>query len=233
MPTIDQQALQDRLQELATKYDVPGASLAVLTPDGVVTAAVGELNRDTGVEATTDSLFQIGSITKVYTAALVMQTGRARGARPRRAGHRPTCRSSGSPTKTATQHGHPPAPAAATRAASTATTSWTPAAATTYSRSTSPRAPSLAQQFPVGATMSYCNAGFGIIGRVLEVVTGKVWDQVLREELLDAARASSTRSRCPRSVLRFRTACGHVGEPGDAAADPAVGHPAVVAARPA
>ena len=43
----------------------------------------------------------------------------------------------------------------------------------------------LAQQFPVGATMSYCNAGFGIVGRVLEVVTGKVWDQVLRDELLE------------------------------------------------
>ena len=54
-------------------HDVPGASLAVLTDGEVVTAATGVLNRDTGVEATTDSLFQIGSITKVYTASLVMR----------------------------------------------------------------------------------------------------------------------------------------------------------------
>ena len=33
----------------------------------------GLLNLDTGVEATTDSLFQIGSITKVWTATVVMQ----------------------------------------------------------------------------------------------------------------------------------------------------------------
>src|SRR3712207_978478 len=69
--TVDQLSLQARLEELAAKYDVPGASVAVLTGDEVTTAAIGVLNRETGVEATTDSLFQIGSITKVYTAALV------------------------------------------------------------------------------------------------------------------------------------------------------------------
>ena len=37
------------------------------------TAASGILNLGTGVEATTDSLFQIGSITKVWTATLAMQ----------------------------------------------------------------------------------------------------------------------------------------------------------------
>ena len=65
--------LQQRLDELRAKYDVPGASLAVLEGDDVTTVASGVLNLDTGVEATVDSLFQIGSITKVWTTTVIMQ----------------------------------------------------------------------------------------------------------------------------------------------------------------
>lgn len=54
-------------------YNVPGASLAVLVDGEIKALACGLLHQGTGVEATTDSLFQIGSICKVYTAALVMQ----------------------------------------------------------------------------------------------------------------------------------------------------------------
>ena len=52
---------------------MPGASLAVLRDGDVSAAASGILNLGTGVEATVDSLFQIGSITKVWTATVVMQ----------------------------------------------------------------------------------------------------------------------------------------------------------------
>ncbi|MGH3049090.1 MAG: serine hydrolase domain-containing protein, partial [Gaiellaceae bacterium] len=65
--------LQERLDELREKHGVPGASLAVLANGEIAAAASGLLNLGTGVEATTDSLFQIGSITKVWTATLVMQ----------------------------------------------------------------------------------------------------------------------------------------------------------------
>ena len=44
---------------------------------------------------------------------------------------------------------------------------------------------SLEQTHPLGATMSYCNTGFSILGRVIEVVTGKVWDAVMRERLFE------------------------------------------------
>ena len=52
---------------------MPGAAVAVGVGDELVEAATGVVNRDTGVETTTDSVFQIGSVTKVWTAALVMQ----------------------------------------------------------------------------------------------------------------------------------------------------------------
>jgi CubicO group peptidase (beta-lactamase class C family) len=37
------------------------------------------------------------------------------------------------------------------------------------------------QLHPLGETFSYCNSGFGLLGRVIEKVTGQVWDTVLRE----------------------------------------------------
>ncbi|MDR1077196.1 MAG: beta-lactamase family protein [Propionibacteriaceae bacterium] len=52
---------------------VPGASIAVLQDGQLATAAAGLLSLATGVEATVDSVFQIGSITKLWTASLVMQ----------------------------------------------------------------------------------------------------------------------------------------------------------------
>ena len=72
--------------------------------------------------------------------------------------------------------------------------------------------------------MSYCNAGFGITGRVLEKVSGRVWDQVLREELLEPLGLEHTMT-LPEEVLRFRAACGHVGEPGSLRLTPQWGIP--------
>jgi CubicO group peptidase (beta-lactamase class C family) len=70
---MDPAGWQSRLDELARRHQVPGASLAVLA-DGEVTAlATGVLHTGTGVEATTDSLFQIGSISKAYTATVLLR----------------------------------------------------------------------------------------------------------------------------------------------------------------
>ena len=70
---MDLAGWQPRFEELTWRHRVPGASLAVLV-DGEVTAlATGVLHKGTGVEATTDSLFQVGSITKAYTATVVLR----------------------------------------------------------------------------------------------------------------------------------------------------------------
>ena len=65
--------LDEQLPLLIEKYDVPGAAWGVLHGDQVVDGAAGLLNKATGVEATADSVFQIGSITKLWTSTLVMQ----------------------------------------------------------------------------------------------------------------------------------------------------------------
>src|SRR5439155_14705543 len=71
--TFDVERLEQRLRELSAKHRVTGASLAILDGDDVTEAATGLINQETGVEVTTDTLFQIGSISKVFTTTLVMQ----------------------------------------------------------------------------------------------------------------------------------------------------------------
>ena len=68
---------------------------------------------------------------------------------------------------------------------------------------------SLEQTHPLGATMSYCNTGFSILGRVIEVVTGKVWDAAMRERLFDPLGLGHT-GTLPEEALLHRAAVGHV-----------------------
>ena len=59
-----------RLPDLLAEHRVPAAAVAVSVDGETVDHAAGVLNRATGVEATVDSVFQIGSVTKVWTATL-------------------------------------------------------------------------------------------------------------------------------------------------------------------
>jgi hypothetical protein len=75
---IDAAHWQRRLTTLAERHGVPGATLGILrvrpgADDELVPAATGVLNKNTGVPVTADSLFQIGSMSKVWTATLALQ----------------------------------------------------------------------------------------------------------------------------------------------------------------
>ena len=61
-----------RLGELAGAAKVPGAVLGIWYDGETTIAPHGVLNNNTGVEVTADSLFQVGSITKPWTAILPM-----------------------------------------------------------------------------------------------------------------------------------------------------------------
>jgi len=65
---------QQVLEAILNENGIPGAALAVMH-DGkfIATAAAGLANPDTGLQVTDDTIFQSGSIGKVYTATLVMQ----------------------------------------------------------------------------------------------------------------------------------------------------------------
>src|SRR5262249_56919829 len=75
---LDAAHWQQRLDELSQRHGVPGAALGILRvrpgrDDDRVEVATGILNKETGVEATADSVFQIGSMTEVWTATVVGQ----------------------------------------------------------------------------------------------------------------------------------------------------------------
>ncbi|HLB22883.1 MAG TPA: serine hydrolase domain-containing protein, partial [Dehalococcoidia bacterium] len=65
--------IQARLDEVAAKHGIPGMAVGLLSGEETLEAATGVVNIDTGVEATPDAVFNIGSVTKMYTATLVMQ----------------------------------------------------------------------------------------------------------------------------------------------------------------
>ncbi|WP_202866003.1 serine hydrolase [Kribbella turkmenica] len=65
--------LDGDLARLIGKYDVPAASVAVFADGEVSAGAAGVLNLNTGVEATTDAILRIGSVTKLWTTTLIMQ----------------------------------------------------------------------------------------------------------------------------------------------------------------
>ena len=71
---LDVDAIDQRLADAVAATDVPGASLAVLVDGDLVhVASAGVLDVSTGVPVTPDSVFQVGSTTKVMTAAVVLQ----------------------------------------------------------------------------------------------------------------------------------------------------------------
>jgi CubicO group peptidase (beta-lactamase class C family) len=70
------------------------------------------------------------------------------------------------------------------------------------------------QSHPLGATMSYCNTGYVILGRVIEKVTGQPWHDALRACVIEPLGLTHTVS-LPEQALRFRTAMGHIALPGE------------------
>ena len=64
---------QSYIDSFRERYHTPALSVAVWYKDKLYQAASGLLNVETSVEATPDSIFQIASISKVFTASLIMQ----------------------------------------------------------------------------------------------------------------------------------------------------------------
>src|SRR4051794_27611796 len=209
--TVDIKHWQERLALLADKHGVPGASLAILEGDQVVEASYGVLNIRTGVAATTDALFQIGSITKVWTATLVMQLvdeGLLDLDQPI-VTYLPDFKvADPEVTRTVT-----------TRHLLTHTSGIDGDLFLDTGRGDDcvekyvAACADLKQNHPLGATMSYCNSGYTVLGRLIEVLRGASWDAVLRERLFTPLGLTSA-GTLPEEALLHRAAVGHITPPG-------------------
>jgi CubicO group peptidase (beta-lactamase class C family) len=204
-------SLQQRLDDLRAQHHVPGASLAVLRDGEIDAAASGVLNLDTGVEATTDSLFQIGSITKVWTTTVVMQLvdeGLVELDAPLRR-YVPGFRVADENVSGSVTIRHLLTHSSGIDGDNFSDTGRGDDALEKYVATCA----GLRQVHPLGATMSYCNTGFTLLGRVIEVATGDVWDAAIRARLFEPMGLTHT-ATLPEDVLRYRAAIGHIEPPG-------------------
>ncbi|RJO71447.1 class A beta-lactamase-related serine hydrolase [Nocardia panacis] len=73
MPTFSADALRRLCDDTRERLSVTGAQVAIASGDTVLQAVSGIANAELGTPVTDNTVFQIGSTTKVYTATLVLQ----------------------------------------------------------------------------------------------------------------------------------------------------------------
>jgi CubicO group peptidase (beta-lactamase class C family) len=205
--------LEDLLAEVGTRHGVPGAVCGVLSGDQTRVATWGVANTDTGVEVTPDTLFQLGSLSKLYTTTLLLQAQAA------------GLVSLDEPVRAQLQEFSVADPGATIeitlRDLVTHTsgiegdhlvdTGWNDDALQRYVATLA----GLGQIHPPEETYSFCNTGFGVAGRLLEVATGDHFDRVLRRRLARPLGCSATLT-LPQHALLHRVAAGHAQAPGGA-----------------
>lgn len=208
---LDAKHWQRRLSALAKKHGLPGAALGILHHGEIVQAHHGVLNTSTGVEVTDDSVFQIGSIGKVWTTTVVMRlvdeglldldapivdvlpelTLADPVVTQKLTMRHLLTHTSGIDGDIFTDTGR---------------------GDDCLERYTALLAEA-AQNHPLGATFSYSNSGFALAGRVVEKLTGKTWDAVMREKLFAPLGLTRT-GTLPEEAILHRAAVGHLTKDG-------------------
>ncbi|MEV6966538.1 serine hydrolase domain-containing protein [Hamadaea sp. NPDC051192] len=202
------------LSELIAKHGVPGAQIAVLADGEIHDEAAGVLSLHTRVETTTDSVFKIGSITKVWTATLVQQLVNDRVLdldRPVR-DYLPGFRLSD--------------PAATEILTARHLLTHTGGIDGNHFTDTG-RNDDAIEKFVAtladadhlllpGTLFSYSNSGYVVLGRLVESLRGKPFHDVLREHLATPLGLTTVATTTYEAILH-RAAIGHVSADGELA----------------
>ena len=202
--------LQRKLSDLIRAHDVPGAQLAVFDGHEIVEAAAGVLSLRTSRPVLPDALFLPGSIGKLYTATLIMMLVDA-----------------GEVDLDATLRTYlPDFTVQDERAAETVTirdllthtsgfdgdhfidTGRGDDALARYVAGCA----DLPQIADPGKIWTYSNSGYAILGRVVEVVTGKPFEDVLRERIFAPLELAHTVSFADQAIAH-PVSVGHVPDP--------------------
>ncbi|MBO2447221.1 beta-lactamase family protein [Actinomadura barringtoniae] len=203
---------QARLDELRAAHHVPGAVLAFLVNGEIHELASGVLNRGTGVETTTDSVFLLGSVAKIYTATMMMQLveeGRL---------------DLDTPVVDVLPEFATPDPEATAVITVRQLLSHTGGLTNDFTHDTGrgddclakyvEAARNVALDCPPGTAVSYSGLGYVTMGRIIEVLDGKTWDQAVQDRIVAPLGLTRTMT-LPEEALRFRVAMSHLGEPGE------------------
>nr|WP_042178459.1 serine hydrolase [Kibdelosporangium sp. MJ126-NF4]CEL13190.1 Beta-lactamase [Kibdelosporangium sp. MJ126-NF4]CTQ98880.1 Beta-lactamase (EC 3.5.2.6) [Kibdelosporangium sp. MJ126-NF4] len=209
---IDAAHWRRRLAELARKYRVPGAALGITRigegiDDTEVHVTYGVLSTATGVEVTEESVFQIGSVSKVWTSTVVMQLVDE------------GLLDLDAPISDVVPELRLADPDVAKQVTMRHLLTHTSGIDGDVFTDTGRGDDCLeryveildeaAQNHPLGATFSYCNSGFVLMGRVIEKLTGLTWDAAMREKLFTPLGLTHTVT-LPEEAVMFRAAVGHV-----------------------
>jgi CubicO group peptidase (beta-lactamase class C family) len=203
--------LREVVQELVARTGIPGAVVGVLEDGRVEAEAAGIANLNSGVEMTPETLFLTGSITKVWTTTLLMslvEQGLV---------------DLDAPVKNYLPElvlGEPGVADALIVRHLVTHTSGIDAqnliadvgegdeAIANYIELLRDKG----QLFQPGEYFSYCNTGFVIAGRIIEVVTGAGWSTAMRQRLFAPLGLERSVLTVKEAILH-RTAIGH--QPGE------------------
>jgi CubicO group peptidase (beta-lactamase class C family) len=195
-----------RLSELAAQARVSGATLGIWSDGQEMLAACGVLNSETQVPVTPDSLFQIGSITKIWTATMIMQLIEQGllSLDTTVADALPGIRLGRSDVSGQVTVQHLLTHTSGIDGDIFTDTGRGDECVQRYVEELAV-APST---FPVGAAYSYCNSGFVLLGRIIEVLDGHSWDESLRDRLTGPLALTRTVT-LPEEAILHRAAVGH------------------------
>jgi CubicO group peptidase (beta-lactamase class C family) len=210
--------LEEDLPRLAAAHEVPGVSVAVLVDGLVMEVSAGVVNLRTGVEVTPDSLFMIQSITKVWTATLVMQLvddGLVELDAPVRT-YLPEFRTADERASAQITVRH-----LLTHTGGFEGDIWaaTTAGEDALQRFVEDLVPCAPQHARPGEMFSYCSAGYGVLGRLVEVLRTTSYPAALRRHLAGPLGVEEI-AFCADEALAFRAAIGHARSSPDAAPQP-------------
>jgi CubicO group peptidase (beta-lactamase class C family) len=205
--TVDMTRVRARVCELLAAYGIPSAAIGVLHDGEVTDFAVGVKDVSTGEPATTDTIYQCGSMTKTWTALAFMQlvdewkVGLDEPVRTYLSGFRVADREVSA--KVTPRHllyhtsgieedfGDPGEDD------------------DVYERMVENIADA-PQVHPLGYSHGYSAAlGYAILARIMEVIDGERWDDIMKDRLFDPLGLTSTSSR-REQVDQDRAATGHV-----------------------
>jgi CubicO group peptidase (beta-lactamase class C family) len=195
-----------RLTELAAASRVAGATLGIWAGGQEMLAAWGVLSTATHVPVTTDAVFQIGSITKLWTATMIMQLVEAdllslgTSVAEVLPGIRLTSADVGAQVTMRQLVTH-------TSGIDGDLFTDTGRGDDCLERYVAGLA-GVPLVFGPGQAYSYCNSGFVLLGRIIEVLDGRSWDASLRERLIGPLGLTRT-GTLPEEAIVHRAAVGH------------------------